>query len=1344
MADQSTFGGETLPAGNGEFGSGLVFGGDDASAPAAPEPAPGPNGADIPPEAPVQPVTAQGGFGSSLRNILPGPHYTPPDPQASALDQSASMLQQRVKRANEISANPIASFFNPEGVMKAREFAAKGAEELQKIRGQQATMAAGRQQAATLGLAPGEVADEASQNDRVEVAKARALKGDLRVFQGLQQVDAKAAEAIAPQVHEAVAGHLTKAQYAFDKLSNMTSEGEYNAAVRELRQNGDIKDLEQLGLKVPPSFSAFQASKSAEGNALREARIGVDSMKQKLEDRNTYQPMEEKEAKTYENRMTTAYGDKVTVGTWGRNASSNARGLIVNGAADPRDLGKSYVLGSEEQRKALRDESDLQVTKAEIDKNRSFSRTYELATTDGKGNKLPEGKINTNPNVQQGIAEGLASMLRGGGGGATGQLLRIESNKRGYVQSLIDSIATNYAGGINALRDGADPEKVKPYLTNLTQRQMRDVMDTLKAYNDSATGSRVGRTAERAGALGFDASVLGYGKGENAEIDDAIERGKQAQIARMMPNHQPLGRGDGVFQLDAQRPGAGATSVPAGTAPTTQIPGAQPLMTPVQQSQQPPASVPPPSLPGSGGGNPPPSATAPAPTSGPQPSGGGAPPAPTAPQPVTIAGQSVTPPKAPPPGLSPAYYQSVQRIESGNVKDPWTAGTKTTSATGAYQFTKDTWNENKPVGAPDTARDATPQQQTEAFANLTEKNANALASAGVPVNDRNVYVAHNLGGTGGVRLLQADPNADARTVVGARAAANNPLFFRGKPTVQQALDRYDAEMKKGAGSGAVAAGDKTTAGAQSTLGKLGAWLTSGPGLLAQNNVNPETGLTPEGNKALAEGAVEHAPAIGSTAGALIGSTAGPLGTIGGGAAGGGAGQALKDYLQGTPQSATRIAKEAALGGVLGVAPEGRAILGAGARVLGAGGVEAGSTLAEGGDGADAVDAAVKGGAAAVGGELFGPALGMAGHKVFGMFSSGAQKAVQTAAKDYHEATKVLETETPKLPGVGGAAGGPNPKYAAAEAARDKAEKTLTDAGLKPEEAAYAHKVSSEGVATREAQVMKPAQAEQRDIGAGYQDIERQVGDKGVGAPKAAPKLADGPIAAVENKQVLPKHQELAEHVEMAITAPAKSWQDKWVQLKEARSDLLTAERDALASTSTGKSREAKDMRTLADTVRAQQAKVAEMVFGKDEGQKVMQRLNVLDTRYRNLMEATSGMGFQKMASTMKSNTEASRSLDRKFKAAFAHDPDMLKTWDTLRKYRDPEATVPWTVAAEGLPVVGKVVKIGKLWGLVRDAMREQAAGSPVKFRDMIQKDPDFASPALATAGRNVVQRGALQ
>lgn len=1429
MSDTNTFG-----SGLGTGGEGATTSGIDApqldSALAMPAP---------------QQSASPSSFGSGLGTMLGGPQYAPPDPKTSALDQTADTLQQRIQRANTIATNPMLQLFSPEGVQAARNFVPAATEQLQKIKAQKADMQANRQQAATLGLDPGEVPDEASMADRVEIAKAKALSGDLKVFRGLQAVDPKSAEAIQDQVHEAVAGHLTKAQLAFDSLSAMQNQGQYSAKLNALRKDGTITDLETLGLKVPDSQDVFNASKAKEGRALREARIGVDTIRQKLEERNTYQPMEEKEAKTYDGRLTTAFGDQVTNGTWARNGAAGTRGLIVNGAADPRGLGKDFTLATPEQRKAIKEEFDGAVPKEDVEKYRAFNRTYQMATTDAKGNKMADGTINTNPNVQQGVAEGLASMLRGGSGGANVGLLKIELAKRGWAQGAIDGLVGNYAGALNTMFSNAG----KPYLTQATQKQIRDVMDVLKTYNDSNVGDRVSQIAQRAGALGLDPASLGFGKGESAGgIGDALEAGRQAQIARMMPHHQAIGGGDGVLQLGAQRPGNDATGMPAGSTPTTQLPGAAPLTTPVQQATRPVSPSP-----GSPGGSPPPVASQPA---MPGTSGGGSPPAP-----MTIAGQPVSVPT--PPGVSPNFVPALQRIETGRSKDPWTAtagngpdGKPLSSASGAFQMIDKTWNDNKPAGAPNRAKDATPAQQSEAFATLIGKNAATLQTAGIPVNDTSLYVAHNLGATGASTLLKSDPNADARTVVGETAARNNPMFFRGKPTVAMVLQRYKAEMDKTPepdGPKPLPGSGGATAEAPGLMARIGRVLSQGiPGSGADKDAAAAK---------VGAAATENAPAIGSTLGAVGGSALGPAGTVAGGAAGGGAGQALKDYLQGNEQNPTEIAKQTALGGVLGVGGAARPVVSAVVRAGGAGAVEAGAAAAEGKDASDIVDAGVKGVASAAGGEAFGRALGMAGHKLWNLFAPGAKQAVQEAAKTYHETSKVLETETPKLPGVAGAAGSPNPKYEAAEAAKAKAETTLKDAGFNPDEAAYAHKVSAEGVPLQEAQAGKPGALEQKNIGAGYQQLENEIGDKGVGAVKAtprqpaadnalqkidegsmrdgrqtvtymaktdsgnvvasfalngkeaelrhigmqgageneaantvgastvrsllkdfqqlhpevetvkanrfsgartggvyggqgkdisiklpngsmsAPHLQDGPMAAVASKQVSAQHAELAERTEMAITAPAANWREKWNQLKDARSALLGAERDALTSTEAGRTQTAKDMRTLADTVRVQQAKAANYVFGPQDGPAFVARLKVLDTRYRNLMEATNGGDI---AGAARMTGEAGRDADRKFRA-FAHDdPTAIAAWTAMRKGgSNVEKDVRTLVGVEKIPYVGKAVSYAKMAGAFREWMRDRTAGSPATFAEMLkQPHNDEANQAVRDLLGSAGARGA--
>jgi hypothetical protein len=1283
-------------------------------------------------------------FGSSF--VSPFPNYNTPDPAATALDQTSGLLQQRITRANQIAASPLAQIFAPESVQAARDAVPKMTEQLQQIKTQKAAVQAGRAQAQTLGLTPDEAPDQATMEDRLEIASNKALKGDLRAFQGIQAVAPDKAAAIAPQVVAAIGGHLDNAQRAFDSLSGMENEGQYQAKIQQLRSEGTLTDLESAGLKLPPTFDAFKAAAPSEALALRNARAALNAQGQAVEARNTYVPMETKEQETYKGALKTVDGDELNLGPWSRNGASGTRGQLANGIATVDDYGKTGSGATPDQRKELTEAIAAAVPKQDMEKYRAFNRIYQVATTDAKGNALPEGKINTNPNVQQGIAEGLASMLRGGTGGANVGLLRIEGIKRGAMQSLFDTITSNYAGTLDTLSG----EQVRPYLTGLTQSQIRDVMDVLKGYNDSSIGDRTAQIAHRAGALGLNASALGLGQEEaNGPIGAAIEEGRQAQIERMRPYFQPIGSGNGVLQLGAQRPGAGPISLPPGSQPANQLPGAQPLLTPVQQAgqnngangaplrQRQPA--PPNSAPG-GAGQPTQLARTQAAVLGLPQNGGAA----LTPQPITVAGQQVN--VALPPGASPAYVASLQRIETGNERSPWTATTKSTSAGGAFQAVKGTWDQFKPAGAPEQAKDATPQQQADFLSRLTTANAASLQSAGIPVNDTSLYVAHNLGADGAAALLRADPNVDARTVVGGTAAKNNSRFFKGRPTVATVLQRYADAMSTAApinSPGGVASSTQTVPplpGAEPTMGNP----MDDPATMAWNHLTPAQ--QEQGRQGGIDMIAGAAPAALSTAGAFTGAltapVTGPFGAIGGGAVGGAAGTMLKNYIRGKPQSALETTEQAALGGALGVASATRPFVAAGARMLGSGAIEAGTEAARGGSGADVVDAGVRGAAEAAGGEAFGRALGMAGHKVFSLFAPDAKAAVQDAAKTYAETSAILKTEPNRLPGVGAAAGGPNPKYLAAEQANGEAATKLKDAGLDPEEAAYAHTVSSQAVPLQEAQVNKPGALEQKSIGAGYQQLEADVASKGVGAVKATPKLPDGPMAAVANKQVSAAHAELAERTEMAITAPAANWQEKWNQLKDARSNLLQAERDALGSTATGKTQTAADMRTLADTVRTQQAKAANYVFGPTQGPQVMQRLNALDVRYRRLMDATNG-GDLAQAANMKG--EAGREADRRFRAFAANDPTAVAAWDAMRKSgTNYEKGVYNLVAAERIPYLGKVYSGVKMLGSLNKWVQDRTAGSPAKFSDIINAMPETGARTTRSVAGTIAQRGAVQ
>jgi GH24 family phage-related lysozyme (muramidase) len=1270
------------------------------------------------------------GFGSAVSNLLGGPNYTAPDPNASPLDQSADLLQQRVKRANQVATSPFAAIFAPEQVQAARDFVPKATEQLQQIQKQKADIAAGRRQAATLGLDPGEVSDQATKEDRITAAQARALKGDLKAFQGLQAVDPKAAEAIQDQVHSAIAANLDAAQGGFDKLANARNPGQYEAALRELRQKGDIAGLESLGLKVPERIDQFNAFKGREAEALRNARIGVDTMRQRLEDRNTYQPMEEKEAKTYAGRLTTAYGDQITNGTWSRNSAAGTRGLVVNGAADPRDLGKNYTLATPEQRKAVGEEFNSVVPKEDMEKFRAFNRISDIATRDSKGDFIPaEGRknakgetlfLNTNPNVQQGVSEGLAFMMRGGLGGANGQLMKLELAKRGWAQGAIDGFFSNYAGAINTMFRDANAEG-KPYLSQRTQKQIRDVIDALHAAEKFEIGDRVSPVAKRAGALGLDSAAIGFGKSESTGvIADAMEEGRQAQIARMLPYHQAIGGGDGVFQPGAQRPGAGATGVPAGTQLTTQLPGAPPLQTPVQQATNPPSPRTP------GGGNPPDGQGSeggqklPA---GPAPPGG---PAPVAPPTGGNPPQSA--------GIPQNFADEIKKSEGFEGRAKWdykqfTNGYGTRAAHSAEIIDKETAERrfngemSKAASVVDAVNPNLDPGTRAALASLTFNAGDAWTKSGLGDKIR----AGDIRGAKAAFLQYNKAGGETNQGLAARRNRESRWFGQGGTE-----DITTATGPAGAAYGGMRLGThpRDVAADNTTWGDVG------------------------------RGAIEHAPAIGSTIGAGAGTLIEPgVGTIAGGGVGGAAGQSLKDWLLGNTQNPVEIAKQGALGAVLGVAPEGRPAVGALTRTLGPAAIEGGAKAAEGGDTEDVVTAAGKGLAYGLGGEAlarFVSSAGAAAYKALSRYTRPAQHELSAAAGKLTEARKALETEQPKLPGDAGA----NPKYEAAKKQADEATAAIKDHGQNPDDMVHAYEQAKAGVSGGEAAVLRKAASEQRSVGQGYDELRQNMQQAGVGVPKPDQPVPDGPVAQIRTAEnprgaAEEKFRPDAEHAEMLIKAPAKDWGEKWQQLQNAGSELV---KKRMAFLQNGDKPSAEAMDAIFEGVRNQQKAAAAYVFGKEGGEKAVAQLENLDKRYAKLMNATAGMDYGKMRSIIQSgNTPARRELERNFREFAGTDPGAMRAFAAMkagaqgRLTEETKLLIPLMVGEAAGTVSGVMPTFGaatvavtghRLYKIMQEYANAKVLGKAVKFADFLHSEAR-RPVAHGTAG-SAVQRAVVQ
>ena len=132
------------------------------------------------------------------------------------------------------------------------------------------------------------------------------------------------------------------------------------------------------------------------------------------------------------------------------------------------------------------------------------------------------------------------------------------------------------------------------------------------------------------------------------------------------------------------------------------------------------------------------------------------------------------------------YYAKLRGKESG---DSDTAKASTSSATGRYQFTEGTW-EGLRKAHPELAltKDGrtNADQQERAVRVFTEENARHLESNGIPATEANLYLAHFMGASGAVAMLQADPNAEAATLFPEAAGSNESIFYAGKGKTQRA------------------------------------------------------------------------------------------------------------------------------------------------------------------------------------------------------------------------------------------------------------------------------------------------------------------------------------------------------------------------------------------------------------------------------------------------------------------------------------------------------------------------------------------------------------------------------
>lgn len=145
-------------------------------------------------------------------------------------------------------------------------------------------------------------------------------------------------------------------------------------------------------------------------------------------------------------------------------------------------------------------------------------------------------------------------------------------------------------------------------------------------------------------------------------------------------------------------------------------------------------------------------------------------------------------------GVKPAsaipddYWPLLAKIESGG--NPL-AKAPTSSASGLYQFVRQTWLGEGGTWGPDMSKPfgglkPSADEQTARAKTFTQKNVAALVNAGIPINKASLYAAHFFGAGTAAKVIGADTNARADLIAGSAATAANPSILQGK-TVGQFL-----------------------------------------------------------------------------------------------------------------------------------------------------------------------------------------------------------------------------------------------------------------------------------------------------------------------------------------------------------------------------------------------------------------------------------------------------------------------------------------------------------------------------------------------------------------------------
>jgi hypothetical protein len=619
-------------------------------------------------------------------------------------------------------------------------------------------------------------------------------------------------------------------------------------------------------------------------------------------------------------------------------------------------------------------------------------------------------------------------------------------------------------------------------------------------------------------------------------------------------------------------------------------------------------------------------------------------------------------------------------------------------------------------------------------------------------------------------LAKAPDDALAKDYVKRDAAANNAPFFwdkaSGKPlTVAESKAMFAQHYRLGSGDMATTHEPGTEPKVQAAAAPAAATAVALPypnpkskeeaaaNYRAGQRMSPEEAAqSAEMRQKRLESATRSgahlAPAALGTAGAVVGTAVGgPVGSVAGGVLGGAGGGAIENYFTGGAEKQTpagygqSMGVGAVKGGVAGI--PGMGPVATAGRIGLSGVVGGGEKYLEGGTVPEVVNAAGGSMVGAAVGEAFGQMLGKVGHQIYTRFS-GADKA------EIQQAAKVLSEQKPKNVLADGTSV-ENKAYTAAE-------KTVKDAGIDVEHAAYAHEQVSKQATKGEAFTQRPGAIEAAKAAQQLENTQNFVGTAGA-AQGVIPKspaagapfkpIPNGPVSQVltgpgGTGKIAAQYMPEAAQAEFMLQKPAANMRERWGNAADARAQLLEHERNALKGDKPDKVRAAA-MRELADNVRDQQEKMVKTLLPQKHADALMQHLKTADTRYRNAMTAGGDDIVATIAKGGGKSNQAKNAFD-----ALAHDDPAARRMMTamvnaeqgiVKKYGFGTAAAASAYALAHVPVVGQAaaavagtIALYKAKQQISNYMAMRGAGKQVSFKDLVLKDSTQTKAGLRQGG----------